>query len=213
VTPEDEGARVTRIVKYMKHKPVIELTPNGLGVTGPAVHVPGKRHTLLPKRFDGCPGRAGAFESIEEQPNALLHSEVRIKYDATSRIIGEAHGQSPLQLASPRLVQDAAAQTGPEHVQLGFTHRALEAQQQTIVEVSRVVDAILIQDQRIRESADLEQPVPVRRVASKARDLEPEDDSRASHPDLRNESLKALTVSGRRARLAEVGINHDDAFA
>ena len=41
-------------------------------------------------------------------------------------------------------------------MQLRFTHRALESQQETIIEVSRMVDPIFIQDEAIGQRADLQ---------------------------------------------------------
>ena len=56
-------------------------------------------------------------------------------------------------------------------MQLRLAHRALETQQQTIVEVRRVVDAILVEDQRAGERRELEQAVPVGVVARQPRHL------------------------------------------
>jgi hypothetical protein len=53
----------------------------------------------------------------------------------------------------------------PSHVQLGFAHGPLEAEQQAVVEVRGIVDAILVEDEGVGERADLQQPVPVGRVA------------------------------------------------
>ena len=51
-------------------------------------------------------------------------------------------------------------------MKLRLTHRALESQEQAIVEVARIVDAVLVEDQRLGEGTDLQEPVPVRRIAS-----------------------------------------------
>ena len=98
-------------------------------------------------------------------------------------------------------------------MQLGLAHRALEAEQQAIVEVRRVVDAILVEDERVGERANLEQAMPVGGVAREAGHLESEHDAGASHANLRDELLEALAVRRRRARLAEVGVDDDDAVA
>ena len=73
-----------------------------------------------------------------------------------------------------------------------------------------VVDAVLVEDQGIAQRTDLEQAVPVGRVARQARDFEPEHDSGASHPDLGDQLLESFAVRGRGARLAEIGIDDDD---
>jgi len=50
-----------------------------------------------------------------------------------------------VQLAPARLVQDAAAPAGSQHVQLGFAHRSLQAEEQAVVEVRRIVETVLIE--------------------------------------------------------------------
>ena len=53
-------------------------------------------------------------------------------------------------------------------MQFRLAHRALEAEQQTVVEVRRVINTILIEDERVGEGADLEQAMPVAGVAGEA---------------------------------------------
>jgi len=95
-------------------------------------------------------------------------------------------------------------------VQLGLAHRALEAEQQPIVEVRGVVDPILVEDEGIGQGTDLEQPVPVGRVASQPRDLQPEHDPGAPQADIGDEPLKSFAVDGGGTGLPKVGINDDD---
>ena len=88
-------------------------------------------------------------------------------------------------------------------MQLGFAHRALEAQQEPIVEVGRIVYAVLVENQRVGEGADLQQPMPVGIVPREAGDLEPHDDACATHADIGHQSLKTLRARPltRRTRL------------
>ena len=72
------------------------------------------------------------------------------------------------------LTQDAALQPRMQHMQhmqLGLTHRALEPEQQAIVEIARIVDAVLVEDQSVGQGANLQQPVPVGGVARQPRNL------------------------------------------
>ena len=80
----------------------------------------------------------------------------------------EADRRAHPQLPPPGLVELSPEQPGAQHVQLGFTHRALEAQEQAIVKVTRVVDAVLVEDERLGEGADFQEPMPVRRIARQA---------------------------------------------
>ena len=95
-------------------------------------------------------------------------------------------------------------------MQLGFAHRALEPEQQAVVEVAGAVDTILVHDQRIAESADLQQPVPVAAVAGQPRYLQSQHDAGAAQADLGHQLLEALTVRRRGTRLTLVAVDDDD---
>ena len=156
--------------------------------------------------------RTGAGEGLEQQPHGLLDLLVGIEHHPPAGIVDQAHRQAAAQLAAARLVQEPAAQARPQHMQLRLAHRSLEAEQQPVVEVRRVVDPVLVQDQRVGQRADLEQPVPVGRVARQPRDLQPQHDPGAAQPDLGHQPLKAGAVHRRGPRLAEIRVDHDDAL-
>src|SRR6516165_2206649 len=98
----------------------------------------------------------------------LLHALVGVECDLAGRVVDESDRQRRLELAAAGLGEDAAAQASAEEVQLRLGHRALEAEQEAVVEVAGVVEAVLVEDQGLRERADLEQPVPVGGVAREA---------------------------------------------
>ena len=79
-------------------------------------------------------------------------------------------------------------------MELGFTHRALQPQQQPIVEMGGIIHAVFIENERVRERAQLEQAVPVRGIARQAGDFEPEHNAGAAEADLGHQALKALAV-------------------
>jgi hypothetical protein len=64
-------------------------------------------------------------------------------------------------LAAARLVDEAASEAGAQRMQVGLAHGALEAEQEAVVVVSRVVNVVLVKDEGVGEGADLEQAVPV----------------------------------------------------
>ncbi len=80
-------------------------------------------------------------------------------------------------------------------MQLGLAHRALQAEQQPVVEVAGVVEAVLIQDEGVGEGADLQQAVPVRGVARQAQDLEAEHHAHLAQSDGGDQALEALAVA------------------
>ena len=95
-------------------------------------------------------------------------------------------------------------------MQLSFAHRAFEPEQEAVVEVARVIQPVLVKNQRVGHRAQLKQPVPVGRVARQARDLKPEHDPGAAHPDLGHQPLEPLAIGGRGAGVALVAVDHHD---
>jgi hypothetical protein len=67
-------------------------------------------------------------EGLEEQLDGLLDLPVGVENYACARITNEAHGEAAGQFAAPRLIEQAASQSGPHSVQFRLAHRALEAQ-------------------------------------------------------------------------------------
>ena len=122
----------------------------------------------------------------------------------------EAHGQAAAQLAARRLVADAAVQACAQNMQLGLAHGALEAEQQSIVEHGRVIDAVGIADERVGEAAEIEQAIPVGVVAGEAGDLETEHDPDMSERDFGGEPREAAALDDAGAGKAEVFVDDDD---
>src|SRR5207249_5608574 len=132
-----------------------ELPPEDLALGRSRPRAPRKGEPLRAEGLHRRGGRAGAPEGREEEADGLLDLLVGVEDHAVVRVVAEADGQRRLELAAARLVEDAAPQPRPEDMQLRLTHRALEAEQEPVVEVRRIVDAILVEDEGVRERADL----------------------------------------------------------
>ena len=70
--------------------------------------------------------RAGAGEQREQVPDRLLHTGIRVEHDLAGRIVDQADGQAHLQFAAAGLGQLAADEAGPDEVQFGLAHGALQ---------------------------------------------------------------------------------------
>src|ERR1700758_677104 len=108
-----------------------------------------EQKTLLTKGLDRCPCRTGAPKRAEELPDTFLDTSVGIQAHARSGVIDKADGQPHLQFSATRLIKDPAAQPCPHDVQLSLAHRALQAEQQSIIEMCGIVDAILVKNQAV----------------------------------------------------------------
>ena len=97
-------------------------------------------------------------------------------------------------------------------MQLGLAHRALEPEQQAVVEAGRIVDAVLVEDEGRGQRAQLDQPMPIGRVARQAGDLEAHDDAGLAERDFADEFLEAVARGGAGSGLAEVAVDDVDAL-
>ena len=75
-----------------------------------------------------------------------------------------------------------------------------------------IIEAVLIQDERLGQGADLEEAMPVGGVARQARDFQTHHEAGAPEADIADQLLKPFAVRGRRTGLPEVAVDHDDLF-
>ena len=123
---------------------------------------PGCRRALLQREgqaFGAKPEpdsarRAEFSEALEDGADRAGYGFVRMKQNfAILFSPNEAHRQSAAQFPASGFVADAAIEPGANDVEFGFAHRALQAKQQTIVEQSRMIDAIVVANESIGDAA------------------------------------------------------------
>ena len=154
-----------------------EWTPHQVAFCRTRANAPWKEKFLLREVPDNAACRAGATIGLEDQPDRLLDLLVWIKDYAIQRVVHEPDWQDLFELTASGLAALAANQPSAKDVELRFAHRALEPQQQPVVEMARIVQAVLIQNQRLAQRAQLEQLMPIGRTARQPRNLESEHDT------------------------------------
>ena len=98
------------------------------------------------ERLDGLRGRPGPGERLEEVGDHLADLGVRVEDYIANLIIDEAGRQGAAIFTAAHLVEDTAAQSSFDDMQLGFAHCALEPEQKAIIKVGRVVHTIFVED-------------------------------------------------------------------
>src|ERR1017187_4540444 len=73
-----------------------------------------------------------------------------------------------------------------------------------------IVDTVFIEDQRLRESGQLQQPMPVGVVASKSRHLEAKHDAGTPESDFADQLLETIPVVSMRAGDACIAVDRVD---
>src|SRR5258705_8944259 len=101
-----------------------------------------KAEALLPKGLHSLACRADPRKRLEEVSDRIADLCIGIEHHVAELVINEARGQRTSILATAYLVQDSAPQPGFKDVQLSFTHRSFETEQQAVVEVGRIVHTI-----------------------------------------------------------------------
>ena len=157
------GAGVPRVVHGAAGAPQGQGHPSQLALLRSGNDLGREEQAMLPEVLDRGAQRAGAIERLKEQPYCLLHLLVGVEDDAPAGVVDEPHRQAAAQIASASLVEDPPAQARPQHVKLRFAHGPFEPKQQSVVEVCGIVDAVLVENQRVGQRADFQKPVPVGR--------------------------------------------------
>lgn len=110
--------------------------------------------------------RSVLLKEIKDQVHSGLHLFIRVQDDPADGIIHQANGQTKAQFSLFGFRQFSSVQALPEPVQFGLAHRALKAQQQSIIVVARIIDAVFVNDERVGEGTNLQEVIP---IAARAR--------------------------------------------
>src|SRR6516225_4999520 len=76
--------------------------------------------------------------------------------------------------------------------------------------MARIVEPVFIEDECVGERADLEQPVPIRRIACQSRNLQSEHNAGSPQTHLRHQLLKSFAVHSCCGGLTEIIVDHDN---
>src|SRR3954466_629603 len=192
--PIDIRARVRRIVEDGQDPPVVQGDPGELTVTAPPVMTGGEAE-LIPGEIPDDPQRGPhSLEGLEGQAQRLLHLLVGIEDDLAGGVIDQAGGWAGAELAGSGLLQLAPQEPRSDPVQLGGAHRPFDPQEQAVVVLSRIIDAILVDDEGVGQATDLDEAVPVAAGTSQSRGFEAQDGTDATEPDLGHQVLEAVAT-------------------
>jgi hypothetical protein len=150
-----ERAGVAGVVQHVQDCGVPQRLPVDLALAGSFLVPPGEGQPGGVERLDHGGGRPGGLERGEQVPDRALDGGVGVEDDVPGGVVDQADGQRHDQLAAAGLGQDPAAQPGPDEMELILADLPFHAQDQAVVEVPRVVEAVLVADQGAGHGADL----------------------------------------------------------
>ena len=162
---EHERARIGGVGEEVVHRPIAGAAPSGRAARRPSgaavaaprraappppgAPTPAAATARTPARSRGAPARPGTARSARPRR-------------------GRARPAAPAAARRARPCCAARRPTRADQVQLGLRHRALEPEQQPVVEIARRVDPVGVGDQRPRQRAQIQQLMPVRRASAPA---------------------------------------------
>jgi len=112
------------------------------------------------------------------------------------------------QLTTPRFVPTAAKQAIVHRNQLIFTHGTFHTKEEAIVAVQGIVDAILIAQQSMKDTADVDEVMPFGIRPRQPAELQPQHDSHMVQAHFRHQPLKARAIVGQLAALALILVDN-----
>src|SRR5258705_10174240 len=129
----------------------------------------------------------------EDQLQGVLHAFVRILLYAIATDLHIAGSDTEDQRAAACLLLQRFLRALAEHREFELAHRALHAKQQPIVGMARIVESVLVDDERADQSTELDQRMPVAAIAGKTRRLDREHSADTAVADRCKQPLEAGT--------------------
>lgn len=207
LSPKRVHTRVARVGEDVVHRPVGRRHPPHLPVTRP----PARQLTLFGDQAQHRLAGAGELVEVgEHRPDRVRDGLVRGDPNLTQLVVVQPGRERQAQLALGRLVQRTLTHPRAQHVQLGLGHRPLQPQEQPVVVKPGVIDTVGVSDQRVGQSAQVEQPIPVGIAPGQAGDLDSQDDPDFPQADIGHQPLEALAPVRALGRQPEITVDHDD---
>src|SRR5207247_2511936 len=99
---------------------------------------------------------ADSVELVEDHADYGLDLLVRIDDELATRLPDVADRRQGEEIPAASFVQSARIHSAPQDVQLGLRHRALQAQQQSVIVIGRIIQAVLVGEQSPKDGAQLQ---------------------------------------------------------
>src|SRR3954449_5429620 len=206
--PEGVGAGIDRVRQHVVQGVVDRQLPRD-AATFQAVADGGQRQALLAHPKENLPDRLQFGELGEDERDRLLDAPIRVLLDAVVRDLQVTDRDGEEELAAARFLLQGFEGALAEEREFHLAHGALHAQQQAVVRVAWIVDAIFVEDERANQAAELQQRVPVAAVAGEPRGLDRDHGADAALAD-GGEQLLEARPGDPGTGAAEIVVDHLD---
>jgi hypothetical protein len=155
----------------------------------------GEAETLLVKQFYRLHRGSGSIEGFKDQAHRRLNFGIRIENKNAVVPVDKTDRRPHLQFAAPSFVEHPASHPCFEEMKFCFRHGPFQTEQKPVVKVCRVVNAILIENERAGQRTQLNQPVPIGGVPGQARYFQSHHQTRLAEGNFADELLKPIPAS------------------
>src|SRR5207244_9886197 len=129
---------------------------------------------LLGKGTDHGKCQVKLLKERKNQANGFLHGLIRVKHNPANGIVDQPDRQAKTQAPLLGFAQLPSLQATLQPMEFGLRHASLEAKQQAVVMGSWVIHPLIINDERIGERTDFQQPITIAERAIQSRELKSE---------------------------------------
>lgn len=198
---------VDRVLQHARGPAVGQPAPAQASVPHPGIAA---REGPLGERTHHRERGAVLVEDPVHVPDRGLHLLIRVQHDASVAVVDHADRQPDPQPALGRCGASGPVQAPGQQVQLRLAHGRFHAQDQPVVEVRQVVDAVGIDQEGVGQARELQQPCELGRRACQPAHLQGEDRSDLAEAHQGDQLREALAGAGEAARDAQIVIDHHD---
>ena len=151
-------------------------------------------------------------ELLEHEVNHSTCLLVGLLEDLARGCLEVSQGHRQEQLPAIGFIPAAAKQAVSKRHELIFTHCALHSEEQPIVAVGRIVDAVLVAQKRVEDSTDINELMPIFVGPRQPAEFQPQHDANVVQAHFRHQPLEARAIVSRLATLSLVLVNDDHSF-
>ncbi len=201
-------AGVDWVTEHVQQRHVIWSPPLELATVGAAVRS-NRQHDLVANEPPQQAVHATAtLELFEDQSHDRLNLFVRIDREVAAQGPHVTDRCMVEHFPTLGFVPHPLHQAALENVQLRLVHRSLQAEQQPVVVLARVVKAVCIRQQRAVDGAQLQQRMPILAGARQPAHLQAQNQTDPIRTDFRQHALEAAAPLGRTAAVPLVFVDH-----
>src|SRR5712675_1533413 len=144
ISSKHVAASVAGVLEHAQHAGVREPPPEQLPIPCTAVSSLWNAKFALLKTVHDTIRTAGLTKQLKNQCNRASHFLIGVHHDTSLIIVTKADRQRKTQFALLCFVEFTALEPGAQKVKFRACHRSLQAQQEPIVEVRRVIATIIV---------------------------------------------------------------------